>query len=198
MLPDTVAAVAADAAVAVAAAAAAAAAQGRRPLRTREPSFVDGTSYYWAPDGWELEEGSTSSAARSYGSNSFLDISTDGEWQGHDPNEWRYLRLLSGHWSPWTVTLIALNQQPLPSAAWREFRMCKGLLVLHLERCSLINTDFCCDLPNLRRLLLPHNQLHSLRGLKNLPRLEELCVKGNPIYTFKVRVLRKQYLSVSA
>lgn len=192
MLPDTVAAVAADAAAAVAAAAAAAAAQGRRSFFYEEPSFVDGTSPL--PLYGERDGNSSGSQTEAKGCGP---VDADDEWNGTDPEHWRYLRFLSGHWSPWTVTVIALNRQRLPPAAWREFRACKNLRLLHLENCEVSKIEFCSDLPNLQRLLLPHNQLRSLRGLRNLPRLEELCVKGNPIRTFMVGKTRVYLLSVA-
>ena len=186
MSPNTLAAVAADAAVAVAAAAAAAAAQGRRPLRCGGPSFIDGTSYLGS-DAHDLGR-SVSSAAESdtASSKEGAQGAADEEWQAAKPANWRYLRLLSGHWSPWTVTLLALHGQPLTSAALEELRCCSSLVVLHLERCGLDSAAPCSGIRSLRRLLLPHNNLRSLRGLKDLPCLEELCLKANPISGFKV------------
>ncbi|KAL8270351.1 hypothetical protein Esti_005738 [Eimeria stiedai] len=185
MLPDTVAAVAADAAVAVAAAAAAAAAQRRRSFPTGEPSFVDGTSYLLSGSSEcdELSAAPQSPVGGCHAANENADA--EDEWRGASPDQWRYLRLLSGHWSPWTVSLLALRRLPLPPAAWRELRACSSSLkLLVLENCGLSSAEFCCGLVNLQRLLLPHNQLPSLHGLKNLPRLQELCLKGNPIQSF--------------
>ncbi|KAL8426646.1 hypothetical protein Efla_005903 [Eimeria flavescens] len=182
MLPDKVAAVAADAAIAVAAAAAVAAAQGRRSFCTSEPLFVDGTSYLLT--GVSRVEESEGTALQAADPKVSTNTPADDEWQGTALEQWRYLRLLSGHWSPWTVTIVALSRQNLPPAAWKEFSYCSSLKHVHLEDCGISTADFCSNLPNLRRLLLPHNHLRSLHGLKNLPRLEELCIKGNPIRSF--------------
>lgn len=197
MLPETIAAVAADAAVAVAAAAAAAADQRRRPLRSGGLSFVDDASYL-CPEALSLE------AATSCPSQS-ADDSNSGALQP-GPNEsteaadhltcWRYMRLLSGHWSPWTVTLVALKGRRLPAAALKEFRLCTNLSTLHLESCGVTSVVFFSGLTSLRRLLLPHNKLSSLQGLKELPKLEELCLKGNPIATFKVALFALTFLLV--
>ncbi|KAL8453560.1 hypothetical protein Emag_001779 [Eimeria magna] len=147
MLPDTVAAVAADAAVAVAAAAAAAAAQTRRSFPTGESSFVDGTSYLLSGS---LECDEPSAAPQSPpGSSRAIDnnANDEDEWRGVAPDQWRYLRLLTGHWSPWTVSLIALRRLPLPPAGWRELRACSSSLkLLVLENCELSSAEFCCDL----------------------------------------------------
>ncbi|KAL8446188.1 hypothetical protein Emed_005143 [Eimeria media] len=187
MLPDTVAAVAADAAVAVAAAAAAAAAQRRRSFPTGESSFVDGTSYLLSDNPVESDE--SSAAPEPPPSSSHViennNANDEDEWRGAVPDQWRYLRLLTGHWSPWTVSLLALRRLPLPPVGWRELRACSSSLkLLVLENCGLSSAEFFCNLVNLQRLLLPHNQLRSLHGLKNLPRLQELCLKGNPIRSF--------------
>ncbi|OEH74199.1 leucine rich repeat-containing protein [Cyclospora cayetanensis] len=107
------------------------------------------------------------------------------EFQGNIQEEWRHIRFLSGHWSPWTVTILALHGQRLPTAALKELHHCSNLLLLHLEGCGLTSAEFFGDLWSLQRLLLPHNELQTLRGLKNLPHLEELCVKANPIATFR-------------
>lgn len=189
MLPETIAAVAADAAVAVAAAAAAAADQGRRPSRSGGLSFVEDASYL-CPEALSLKA-STSCPSHS------ADDSNSGALQpGVNEKEaadhlirWRYMRLLSGHWSPWTVTLVALKGRRLPAAALKEFRLCSNLSTLHLESCGVASATFFSGLPSLQRLFLPHNELCSLRGLKELPKLEELYLKGNPIATFKVAFL---------
>ncbi|KAL8431745.1 hypothetical protein ACSSS7_005071 [Eimeria intestinalis] len=187
MLPDTVAAVAADAAVAVAAAAAAAAAQRRRSFPTGESSFVDGTSYLLSDSSQSKGLSPAPQSPPSLSHSTCNDADEEDEWRGAAPDQWRYLRLLSGHWSPWTVSLLALRRMPLPPAGWREVRACgNSLKLLVLENCGVSSADFCCNLINLQRLLLPHNQLRSLHGLKNLPRLQELCLKGNPIQTFGV------------
>ncbi|XP_026191479.1 uncharacterized protein LOC113146916 [Cyclospora cayetanensis] len=175
MVPDSVAAATADAAVA-----GAAAAPGKRRSRIERPCFVDETSLL-APDtqgrGGRGSSSRASDAAPQEGGNGAA---------GNIQEEWRHIRFLSGHWSPWTVTILALHGQRLPTAALKELHHCSNLLLLHLEGCGLTSAEFFGDLWSLQRLLLPHNELQTLRGLKNLPHLEELCVKANPIATFRV------------
>ncbi|CDJ42286.1 hypothetical protein, conserved [Eimeria tenella] len=179
MQPNAVAAVAADAAVAVAAAAAAAAEeeQARGPTSPRGPSYVDMSSYL-VPEEYTIDPICSSSSSSSSSSDSSSSSSSSKKWQ--------VLRVVTGHWSPCTVTVLCLSDCELPEAALRELCCCSNLLLLLLQRCSITDACCCSNLLQLQRLLLPENKIKTLEGLKGLPKLEEISLIGNPIETLEV------------
>ena len=96
---------------------------------------------------------------------------------------------------PSCTSLYIYDQKELPSLSELKQSSVNRLDVMN---CSLRDLSFAADLPHLKTLRVPHNEITDVSGLKYLTEIDTLSIEGNPVQDLDEFLKGKnlEYLSV--